>query len=121
MTVDELDLLVRAVHRDFKQDPKCITSRDGHDSFFYKNSIHLFNASSCNTMWPTIDEIKYECSRPWWFKFKSRKKYDAIMILLKDIGDVYKYNSIEAHIIAAVPAAKDIIAERALVGDHDQR
>jgi hypothetical protein len=121
LSVDELDLLVRAIHREWKQDPTRISING--DSTFYKgvDSVHLFMGPFGN-MWVTISAQKFECVRPnKFFDRKNRKKFDTAAQIISEIRGGEDTSPVEALICEHVPSAKDIIAERALIDDHKEK
>jgi hypothetical protein len=118
MTIDDFDLLVRSVHREWIQNSAAISVHG--DSIFYggTDKIHIY---CCNngTFWPNIGKTELECVRPnSWFSKKERKKFDATVAIFREMVDG-KGSSIEQLICKYVPSAKDIIAEKALVEDGD--
>ena len=118
MSVDEFDLLVRAIQREQVTNPKCISIQS--ESTFYNGSsgVSIF-ITSLNKVWCTIHGDEFECKKPiGWFSKKDKNKYDAAMIVLYEIRGDRKPSSIEDLICQHVPSAKDIIAEKALVDDH---
>ena len=121
MSTDEFDLLVRALHREWLQDPKCITARDS--SVFYKHPlVHIYYTSINNKLWITLSGQEYVVTMPdGLFNGKEKKKYDAAIEMLDKIKSVPPSGlSAEEVICNNIPGAKDIIAERALVNDHKE-
>jgi hypothetical protein len=123
MTLEEFDLLVRALHREWVQNPKCVTISD--NSVFYTcagsahHSLHLFQLTSSDEMWPTLDGVQYRAKRPGGiFQGKRKKVFDDAVRMVKEITTGKLPESTEKLICKLIPSAKDIIAERALVGDH---
>lgn len=123
MSVDELELLVHSVHREYIQDPSRLSASEG--SIFFKANpragerVHIFHAATCRALWPTLGDAEYSCERPGFFSFKAREKYDKVMELFKQMTGESKPTSVEENILRCIPAAKDIIAEKALVEDED--
>jgi hypothetical protein len=117
MTVDEFDLMVRAMYREWKQQPKCITVQG--DSTFYKSSdTHIF-VSSSNYVWPTIKGHNFEVLMPTgFFKSKEKRKFNEALKLVREMRSGEPITSVEDIICEHITYAKDIIAERALVDDH---
>src|ERR1017187_8856143 len=101
MTLDELELLMRSLHREFLQDPSKITG-DRDESFFFEK-IHMFHAKGCGAFWPTINKNEYECRKPGFSSFSARKRYEKVEALMLEICERGPISSIEAEIIAAVP------------------
>src|SRR5271156_7088771 len=93
MSVDEMSLLIRAIHREWIQKPSCIMIVS--DSLFF-NKIHIFYCND-GDVWPTIDDIKYECRRPTslFFKRKEKKQFDDAIKLYNEMRAGQLPNSLE--------------------------
>src|ERR1035437_2317959 len=84
MSVDEFDLLVRAMHREWKQDPKCILISG--ESTYYKDTQTSIFITSFDGVWIKIDNVEFDCKRPGgFFCGKDRKKYEVAMEFLKEM------------------------------------
>lgn len=119
MSVSEFDLLIRSMHREWLQQPKCIT-RSG-ESTFYEHRVHIF-ICSLGTIWPSVGGVEYEITRPSGiFNRKDRKIFDETMRLLAEVHNDKSPSSggAEENICKHIPCAKDIIAEKALIKDHE--
>jgi hypothetical protein len=123
MTVDEFDLLVRAIHRAYIQDPKCINFIG--NSIYYHGTPDLNKVGvfiSGNLVWPTLQDVDFEVKPPWIWSFKSRKRFNSALSTLNDMQEGRHPDvSAESLICKCIPLAKDIIAEKALVGDHGNK
>lgn len=126
MSVDEFNLLARAIHREWIRDPSRITSSG--DSLFYRDAntnsgglygVHMFSCSS-SRWWPTVGTVEFVVNRPvslW--SGKDKRKFDEAATLLCEIFNRSAMGSTEELICKHVPSAKDLIAEKVLVeGDN---
>ena len=117
MSGNEFDLLVRAMHREWKQDPKCILISG--ESTYYKDTATSLFTTCTNAMWIRIDGVEFECKRPvGFFSSKDRKEFDVAMEMLNEMRHIPRPDSVEGLICKIIPSAKDIIAEKALIDDH---
>ena len=118
MTVDEFNLLVRSMHREWTQNPKNISFQGSSTYFGGAGHVSIFIASDCD-IWLSIGQAEYRIQRSsslW--GGKEKKKFDDAMNLLYEIRSGIIRNSAEELICKHIPAAKEIIAEMALVNDH---
>jgi hypothetical protein len=123
MTLDELELLMRSLQREFKQDPSKF-SGDREGSFFYNNSatthVYMFYAEACGSFWPSIGKVEYDCKKPNIFNRDGRRRWAKIEEMMVEITTRgQKFSSVEAAIIAAIPCAQDILVENTLVENDD--
>lgn len=120
MSVDEFDLLMRALHREWKRDPESVHGKK--ESLFYGNNTqaqtHIFMCP--DYVFAEVGGIEYVCYRPIYLSRKNRKKYDSAIAIFHEIqGNNKVVPETEKLICDTIPSAKDIIAERALVNDHE--
>lgn len=121
MDIDSFDLLVRALHREFIANPKCISVKV--ESLFYPTSslgtwrIHVFKCSG-GRFWITIESEEYEYKQPGFWSFKENRIANKLYSMLKDMYGGTTSSSTEQVICKNIPTAKDIIAERSLLNDN---
>jgi hypothetical protein len=117
MSLDDLDLLVRALDRVNTADPHTIDKKGTASIFYNGTKVHIFWASG-KQLWITLGDEKLIANYPSFFCFRSRRRYDAALTTLNNIRDDRTKISVETEICRWVPVAKDIIAERSLLNDH---
>lgn len=119
MNLDSFDLLVRAMHREFLKNPKSISVQNS-SVFFSGNvigqNVHLFMTND-GCIWPTVGTASFEYYPPGFWAFKDKPKHLFLMKLINEMRG-QGTDEVEAVICNAVPAAREVIAERVLVGDH---
>lgn len=126
ISIAALDLIVRGLERelninasDFKlTDHGAIMlfdSSNKHESrayVRYDDSSHYFYVVLGESGQPL------KCERPGFFKRKPRAAFDDVVTRFKKIKSRFLPSDLEKAICDNIPSAKDIIAEKALVGDH---
>lgn len=78
----------------------------------YNDSFHCFYVALGESGQPL------KCERPGFFKRKPRVAFDDVVTRFKRIKGRFLPSDLEKAICDNIPSAKDIIAEKALVGDH---
>ena len=119
ISIDEFELIIQSLHREWRQDPKCISTQG--DSTYYKGvgCVGLF-MTSFDSVWVTIGKIDFECTYPsGWFSGKEKNRYKEVVRLITEMRQGKQPDSFEQLICEFVPSAKDVIAEKALVDDHE--
>src|ERR1700677_3067074 len=83
MSVDEFDLLVRALHRVYAQNPKNISIKE--KSLFYSTDpmVHIYDADSA--IWITLGEAKYTVKTPGFWDFTEKNKFRQAKELINDM------------------------------------
>ena len=126
LSVEAFDLLMRALEREYAVDPTCFTS-EGYKLTFRKKAnssfmdyISVEPASYGGATYIHLKGLR-KCDEPWWLAFRKRAMYDNAIKIYEKLLQPAVENIEEQMIVETVPAAKDIIAERALVGDHGNK
>lgn len=125
MSIEDFDLLVRSIHREWLRDPSKI-SLVNESIFFVDVAPGTSDVKSCHifingdTIWPHILKEEFKVDRPWPWNRSKCKQLDAALQLLQNIRNDVKGEQVttEQLICHTVASAKDIIAERTLVNDH---
>lgn len=122
MSLDTLDIVISGFEREAKIDVTRFTSR--HDRLtFNKNSsiascddtaVKFDNAGRVDVMLGSTNW--YRCYRPHLFS-KSRRQYNNLVIRIDRLGRHVERYQLEQELCNAVPAVKDIIAERTLLDE----
>lgn len=117
LTFDEYSLIVRALSLEHSKNPKNLSVKDT-SIFFHKGGahvVHYFETHS-DTVWITVNSAEYEYTPPSWWQFKKREAFNQVHQLIVDMK-TKSFTEVEQNVCDAIPAAKDIIAEKALLGD----
>lgn len=126
ISVEEFDLLMRSLERELRVDPGSFRTGNSGSIAYRKGDAYVYvSDSSCglSTMYVSLNvgANLSNCERPFW-NWRKRKQWDASVALYNTIyetvGGIPKLSDVEAKIVESIPSAKDIIAERALLGDH---
>jgi hypothetical protein len=121
MTVDEFDVLIRAIHREWTLNPKFVSVTDGSMFFYHPTAVtanYIYLPQSLSRVWVTLDKIEFQVFEPWFFS-KNRKKFNTASDILKNImKKEIGHTTTEELICKLVPSAKDIIAEQNLIDDN---
>lgn len=124
ISVEAFDLLMRSLERQYAVDPRMFEI-DGKKVIFRKDPKNAYSwvsiepAGYSGTFYIHLDSLSLvKCEKPGFWSFKSRTMWENASKIYEDFAAKGIRDEVEDAIVAAVPAAKDIIAERALVGDH---
>lgn len=127
ISVEAFDLLMRSLERQYAVDA---------GQFRIENKKITFQANSPHSRdWVFIEPAGYgdafyihlkalsmvKCEKPNFFSFKNKTLWNNAIKIYENFLTKGAIDEIEEAIVASVPAAKDIIAERALVGDHGNK
>lgn len=122
LSVKDFDILMRGLEREIAKNPnpKLIIDVTG------RHLSHFLNGDSSTQVFVVIHSDNLNVSvgasgmmsikRPGFFN-KERKVYDNAMTILKKLMDKGT-TEIEKELVRCIPSTQDIIAEKALVGDH---
>jgi hypothetical protein len=121
MTLDDFDLLVRSLHREWVRDKRNFSVVSSTLFYNCNNSVSIFDTSH-GPYWSTFGKYEYTSSPPWFFFMKDCEKWNYAVSLLREMrGEkAVDTSTAEEHICKYVTCAADILAERALTSDDNR-
>jgi hypothetical protein len=123
ITVDELSLLMHALEREYAKSQDLFRNNEGSLSFYPKGvgqAPHVYvSVSQSDRIFVSLTSRNgVSLYRPSFLWKRDRKTFDNALDIYNKIMGIHGISNMEKTICDAVPAAKEIIAEKALVGDH---
>lgn len=124
ISVEDFDLLMRALERQTQDHPERIKTDQQHFTYTSDGSlgdyIYVSKPSYDNALFVSfgIGGNLRKCEKPSIFQRKRRKMWYGCHRRVHRVLKGYNLESAESKILAALPCAKDIIAEQKLLDDN---
>jgi hypothetical protein len=119
ISVKEFSLLMHSLEREYATSKEFFSIKSSHVSYYpgHATDKHIYISLEPTYAYVSIGTIaSLMCRKPWFFS-SERKMYDnAVAIYCKMTNTT---STLENIICDIVPSAKEIIAEQALVDDHE--
>jgi hypothetical protein len=121
LSVEDFSLLMHSLEREYVIHPVYFKFDRDHLSYFNNGRSETQIFISKHERYTHVSVASsgiISCHRPGFFD-KKRKIYDSSVAILDKLMSQRRSGDMEKTICECIPSAKDIIAEKALINDHE--